>query len=428
MKQTLLKHFPSSLAFWRAPKLRATAPTPAPLRQHPGNERERCRLRTRQRRPHATRQILRQCLCRLHWAGRDITVVPTTAMSMSIPERQVYGGDAGPPMATSSPCATPTKTAKPISSNALVQTEPEKWRRAPASFVYKGALYAEEGDTILKRIVRHQPSPTAWDRHRRSPRIVNARPQNRTGPMHPFVIDASGNLFMDVGSASTQSQVKDRTSGSRLVTSPAPSCRRALIWKFDANKTNQRFSAAARYATGIATRLWHRSRSEWPALTDPARARLVAETGQSLHTPERGQNLSAGRAPENRKQGGRLFCRPYRYSTTSNKKLVQAPEYGGDGKISWAIAHLGRRRKRFSQHTGRPTDCFFTAAPSFRRGMGQSIRRVPRVVWNRAPASQQGYKVALCPARAASRLTHQRTDLRRRFRRWTSTPVSNDQG
>jgi hypothetical protein len=104
--------------------------------------------------------------------------------------------------------------------------------------VYKGALYAEEGDTISKRIVRYQISTDSMTpTSAKSDVIVNGLPANRDHPMHPFVIDGSGNLFMDVGSASNSCQVKDRTSESPG-NKPCTELRtRAVIRKYDANKT-----------------------------------------------------------------------------------------------------------------------------------------------------------------------------------------------
>lgn len=40
--------------------------------------------------------------------------------------------------------------------------------------------------------------------------IVGGLPANGEHPMHPFVIDAGGSMFMDVGSATNSCQIKSR--------------------------------------------------------------------------------------------------------------------------------------------------------------------------------------------------------------------------
>src|SRR6266852_23935 len=111
--------------------------------------------------------------------------------------------------------------------------------------IYKGALYAEEGDTITKRIVRYAistdsmtPGSTTVDT------IVSGLPANGDHPMHPFVIDPSGNIYMDIGSATNSCQIKNRMLESPGHKPCTELRTRAGIWRYDANKTNQKFSPA----------------------------------------------------------------------------------------------------------------------------------------------------------------------------------------
>jgi hypothetical protein len=69
--------------------------------------------------------------------------------------------------------------------------------------------------------------------------------------MHPFAIDARGGLYVNSGSATNACQVENRmpqSPGHRPCTELAT---RAGIWRYDANRTGQRFSATERFATGI---------------------------------------------------------------------------------------------------------------------------------------------------------------------------------
>ena len=69
--------------------------------------------------------------------------------------------------------------------------------------------------------------------------------------MHPFVIDAAGNLFVDLGSATNACEVKNRMPHSPGHDPCIELETRGGIWRYDANKTNQRFSPKERFATGL---------------------------------------------------------------------------------------------------------------------------------------------------------------------------------
>jgi len=70
-------------------------------------------------------------------------------------------------------------------------------------------------------------------------------------PMHPFAIDAQGNLFVSMGSATNSCEVKNRMPHSPGNVPCTELETRAGIWKYDANKAGQVFSAKERYVSGI---------------------------------------------------------------------------------------------------------------------------------------------------------------------------------
>src|ERR1700689_730124 len=72
--------------------------------------------------------------------------------------------------------------------------------------LYKGALYAEEND----RIVRYRLSSKSIAPPGPPDVIVSGMPLGGDHPMHPFVIDARGNLFVDMGSATNSCQARNR--------------------------------------------------------------------------------------------------------------------------------------------------------------------------------------------------------------------------
>ena len=259
---------------------------------------------------------------------------------------------------------------------------------------YKGAVYAEEGDTISKRIVRYAISADSMTPTAAAEVVVGALPAGGGHPMHPFVIDGAGNLFMDVGSSTNSCQVKERTLESPGRKPCTELQTRAGIWKFDANKTSQRFSPAERYATGI--------RNAVGIALDPAGQLYstqhgrdqLAENWPKVYTPEQGQNLPAEELLRIGK--GDDYGWPYCYFDGQQQKLVLAPEYGGDGKAVGECASKKAPEAYFPAHWAPDGLLFYTGSqfPSHYKG-GAFIAF--HGSWNRAPAPQQGYQVVFVP-------------------------------
>jgi mono/diheme cytochrome c family protein len=104
---------------------------------------------------------------------------------------------------------------------------------------------------------------------------------------------------------------------------------RGGIWRYDANKTKQAFSPAERFATGI--------RNAEGFAIDAAERIFVTQHGRDqLHAnwPERYQPEEEATQPAEEllllKQGGD-YGWPECYYDAIQRKLVLAPEYGGDG-------------------------------------------------------------------------------------------------
>jgi glucose/arabinose dehydrogenase len=81
--------------------------------------------------------------------------------------------------------------------------------------------------------------------------IVSGLPLTGDHPMHPFAIDARGGLYVNLGSATNACQVQNRMPNSPGIQACTELETRAGIWRYDANRTGQRFSPAKRFATGI---------------------------------------------------------------------------------------------------------------------------------------------------------------------------------
>ena len=114
---------------------------------------------------------------------------------------------------------------------------------------YNGAIYAEQNDKIIRYVLPTNSDSIAPTGNPET--IVSGLPLTGSHNMHPFIIDAKGHIFIDLGSATNSCQIEDRTPGS-LGHNPCTELEtRAGTWRYDANKTGQRFSAAERYITGL---------------------------------------------------------------------------------------------------------------------------------------------------------------------------------
>src|SRR6202162_2127834 len=148
--------------------------------------------------------------------------------------------------------------------------------------------------------------------------------------MHPFAIDTDGNLFVDVATATNSCQLKNRTLKSPGIDPCTELQTRGGIWRYDANKTGQAFSPAERFATGIRN-------AEGFALDSSAHRILVTQHGRDqLHAnwPDLYQSEEEATLPAEEllvlKEGGD-YGWPECYYDGVERKLVLAPEYGGDG-------------------------------------------------------------------------------------------------
>ena len=113
--------------------------------------------------------------------------------------------------------------------------------------LYNGALYAETNDRIVRyALPAGTIAPTA------PPEVIISRlPLTGDHPMHPFQIDGQGQLYVDLGSATNSCQSQNRMPNSPGINPCTELETRAGIWRYDANRTDQKFSAAERFATGL---------------------------------------------------------------------------------------------------------------------------------------------------------------------------------
>jgi len=261
--------------------------------------------------------------------------------------------------------------------------------------LHAGSLYAEESD----RIVRYALPSSGIAPTGAAQVIVSGLPLTGDHPMHPFAIDSAGDIFVDLGSASNSCQEKNRTLRSPGHQPCTELETRGGIWKFSANRTGQKFSAAQRYATGIRnadgiaispsgtlfSTMHGRDQlsSNWPRLyTAEQSAELPAE--ELLHVVQGGE-----------------YGWPYCYFDGAKKQLVLAPEYGGDGTKQGMCASKRAPAAYFPAHWA-PLGLTFYSGKMFPARYQGGAFVAFHGSWNRAPLPQQGYLVAFVPMRGDS--------------------------
>ena len=254
--------------------------------------------------------------------------------------------------------------------------------------LYKGSLYAEINDKIVRYTL---PAGSIVPQGPAVP-VVTGLPLGGDHPMHPFTIDADGSLYIDVATATNACQVQNRTPKSPGIDPCTELETRGGIWRYDANKTNQTFSPAERFATGIRNAegfaidaaghifVTQHGRDQlhanWPDLykpeeeaTQPAEELLLLRAGRRLrlagvllrcHSAQIG---SRSRVWRRRRQEGRAVC---------DQERARSPRFR-------PIGHPTRWRCTTSSNSPRTTvNGVFIAFHGS---------------WDRAPYPQGGYNV-----------------------------------
>ena len=261
--------------------------------------------------------------------------------------------------------------------------------------IHNGSLYAEQFGASSAKIVRYAIStdnmtPTSPT----SETIVSGLPISGDHPMHPFAIGQAGDMYMDIGSATNSCQIKNRTLESPGRKPCTELLTRAGIWRYDANKTNQTFSAKERYATGIRNAVGIAFDPSGQLYSTQHGRDQLAENWPKPFTPDQGQNLPAEELLKI-VQGGD-YGWPYCYYDGIQQKLVSAPEYGGDGKTVGDCASKLGPEAYFPAHWA-PDALVFYSGTSFPAHYKGGAFLAFHGSWNRAPGPQQGYNVVFVP-------------------------------
>ena len=257
--------------------------------------------------------------------------------------------------------------------------------------IYKGSVYAEIND----RIVRYALASGSIVPKDAPITVVSGLPLGGDHPMHPFIINSEGAMFVDVASATNSCQLKNRTLKSPGADPCVELETRGGIWRYDANKSNQTFSKAERFATGIRN-------GEGFAIDAGGRMFVTQHGRDQLHTnwpdffkPDQEATLPAEEVLL-LKQGGD-YGWPECYYDSFAQKLVLAPEYGGDGgKTVGVCANKLPPAAAFPAHWA-PNGMVHYDKKEFPEHYRNGVFIAFHGSWNRAPYPQGGYNVVFQP-------------------------------
>jgi glucose/arabinose dehydrogenase len=225
--------------------------------------------------------------------------------------------------------------------------------------------------------------------------VVSDLPLTGDHPMHPFAIDAEGHIYVDLGSATNACQKENRVGGSPGYDPCTELETRAGIWRYDANKTGQRFSPAERHATGLRNGEGFAFDSSGRLFVTQHGRDQLSQNWPKLYTPEQSAELPAEEVVE--LEAGGDYGWPECYFDGYQGKLVLAPEYGGDGGKKAGVCAQKKAPVAFFPGHWAPNDLLIYNGNDFPAAYRGGAFVAFHGSWNRAPEPQGGYNVVFQP-------------------------------
>jgi glucose/arabinose dehydrogenase len=260
-----------------------------------------------------------------------------------------------------------------------------------------GYLYVDEG----KQIVRYKLDANELVPSGKREVVVSGLPLQPGHRARNMAIGSDNALYVNVGSATNSCQTKDRANETPGVDPCVELKTRAGTWKFDANKTGQAFMPGARFATGIRNGMGLTINPAdgmiWQ--TQHGRDQLHDNWPNLFDTKYQADNPAEELMQVNR---GDDFGWPYCYYSNAEKKLIDAPEYGGDGKKS---TRCDQKKAPVAVYPGHwaPMSLLFYTGNQFPAKYKNGAFIAFHGSWNRAPEPQEGYRVVFQPLNGGKR-------------------------
>jgi glucose/arabinose dehydrogenase len=257
--------------------------------------------------------------------------------------------------------------------------------------IHKGYLYASSDEDVY----RYKLNDKGEVENTASPeKIITGLISRRQHASKSITLDNKGHIYVNIGAYSNSCQEKDRQVGS-MGMNPCPILDSAGgIWQFKADVLNQTYANGVRYATGLRNVVgldWNSQTNKlfvtqhgrdqlnnlFPQYyDDKANAELPAETMYEINP---GDNAGW----------------PYAYFDNQQNKLIQAPEYGGDGKKEPSVTYKFPTMA-FPAHMA-PNALLFYTGNQFPARYKNGAFLAFHGSWNRAPLPQEGFYVVFIP-------------------------------
>ena len=255
---------------------------------------------------------------------------------------------------------------------------------------HDGFLYLDEES----KIVRYALASGALAPSGNGETIVDDLPTGGHGSRN-MAFGPDGALYVNIGSRTNACQVKDRENGSPGTQPCTELETRAGVWRFDAARAGQRPTVDTRFVTGI--------RNAMGLALDPISGHLFAtqhgrdqlfQNWPAFYDARAGAEKPAEEMVEVGR--GRDYGWPFCYFDGDVKHLVQAPEYGGNGKAVGTCVSKTPPVVWFPGHWA-PMSLAFYAGKAFPARYRGGAFIAFHGSWNRAPLPQAGFRVVFVP-------------------------------
>ena len=255
--------------------------------------------------------------------------------------------------------------------------------------LHGGYLYFALNDRVVRyRVDTEQLEPAGKEEV-----VVAELPNDGGHQAKSLAFGAGGAMYVNIGSKTNSCQKTDRLPSSPGHDPCTELERRGGIWRFSADRLNQRFADGDRFATGL--------RNAMALAAEPGSGALFAAVnGRDQLSDNWGfsDEVNANNPAEElvRVEKDGDYGWPYCYYSNQYKKKVLAPEYGGDGQKVGRCGTSKNPVMAFPGHWAPMALAFYTATafgPAYRNGLFVAFRGS----WNRDPLPQEGYRVVFVP-------------------------------
>ena len=254
--------------------------------------------------------------------------------------------------------------------------------------VHDGYLYLTFEDRVIRwRLTPGQLKPQG------QPETIVENLQHQGHGDKTLAFPGGTAMLVKIGSATNSCQVADRAARSPGIDPCTELERHAGLWRFDAAKPGQHFSDGLRFATGMrnaeALTVQPGTNQVWAAMH--GRDQLGENWGYS--DAANANNPAEVLVQVNE---GDDFGWPYCYFSNDTHQLVEAPEYGGDGRKVGRCGTVKAPAIAFPGHWAPMALAFYPGdgfGPLYKGGLFITFHGS----WNRAPLPQEGYRVAYAP-------------------------------